>query len=182
MRKFSLLLIMILLCGCSAAASKQPAEVITDVTAYPEYVGNTIIEYTEDESTDLKTEYTKYLYVGKDIADIYKQTYYFKYDSNIENVDTAFQEAISNYKTMNKEELEKSINELDFENITCEYNTNNVNIYCIDDNQDTYTVTWNENTYEFTITSINNITNLNYAMSDLEEEWKYIENVVIYKQ
>ena len=83
---------------------------------------------------------------------------------------------------MSKSELEKSINEIGFTNVSCEYNINDVNIYCIDQNNDTYTVSWNEETYEFTIVSTDYISDLNYLMDDLMEEWKYIKSVVVYKQ
>ncbi|MBR3841312.1 MAG: hypothetical protein IKM20_09265 [Erysipelotrichales bacterium] len=180
MKRIWLLLLIVILSGCRRTMT--PAETFDDVIAYPEYTGKTIIEYTEDESTELVEEYTKYLYVGEDIAEIHEQRYYFKYDSTIENVSESFAEAISNYKTMSKTELEASVNENGFTNVSCEYNINDVNIYCIDEAEDTYTVSWNDETYEFTIISTDYISDLNYLMDDLIEEWKYIENVVIYKQ
>ena len=180
MRKILAILFTLALFGCSNTLT--PAETHDDVIAYPEYVGKTVIEYIEDDSSELVNEYTKYLYVGNEIADLFKQIYYFKYDSSLENVSTSFEEAISNYKTMSKSELEKSINEIGFTNVSCEYNINDVNIYCIDQNNDTYTVSWNEETYEFTIVSTDYISDLNYLMDDLMEEWKYIKSVVVYKQ
>ena len=117
MKRIWLLLLIVILSGCRRTMT--PAETFDDVIAYPEYTGKTIIEYTEDESTELVEEYTKYLYVGEDIAEIHEQRYYFKYDSTIENVSESFAEAISNYKTMSKTELEASVNENGFTNVSC---------------------------------------------------------------